>query len=72
MINIGQSFYQEDLIYPLNMNRINSIREDLKNNILKQYEIANKYNVSRQTIRNINLGVSFFDEKIDYPIRKNK
>lgn len=72
MINIGQSFYQKDLIYPLNMNRINSIREDLKNNILKQYEIANKYNVSRQTIRNINLGISFFDERIDYPIRKNK
>lgn len=32
-------------------------------------ELAEKYNVHRDTIRNINLGISWFSEELSYPLR---
>lgn len=45
------------------------IKKDLKNTKLKFTQIAEKYNVSRFVITNINLGRTYFIEKENYPIR---
>ena len=51
---------------------LDSIIEDLK--ICNEYltEIAKKYNVPLNTIHGINSGSTYYNEKLDYPIRKEK
>lgn len=44
---------------------------DLKNTNLTTIQLGEKYSVSKDTISSINTGKSWFDEKIEYPIRKN-
>lgn len=47
------------------------IKQKLKNNLeLSLTEIANQYNVSLSCISNINVGKTFYDKNINYPIRK--
>ena len=47
------------------------IKQKLKNNLeLSLTEIASQYNVSLSCISNINVGKTFYDKNIDYPIRK--
>ena len=44
---------------------------DLKNTNLTTIQLGKKYYVSKDTISSINTGKSWFNEEIDYPIRKN-
>lgn len=46
------------------------IKEELKTSLLSSEEIGKKYGVSGRTIRSINTGESWYDDNIDYPIRK--
>lgn len=49
----------------------NEIKDKLKNNLeLSLTEIAAQYNVSLSCISNINVGKTFYDKDIKYPIRK--
>lgn len=49
---------------------VTEIKELLLNPHLTLSEIAKKYEVSYRTISNINLGKTYFDEDVEYPIRK--
>lgn len=48
------------------------IKQDLKDNVLTQMEIANKYLVSHSLISQINTGKMWHNNEISYPIRDNK
>lgn len=77
-INSGLLWYDENIIYPIRIEntalfkkeRMENIIYDLLNSSLTQKEIATKYNVSRTTITAINRGQNFYQNDIDYPIRK--
>lgn len=51
---------------------LDSIINDLQHDELSIVEIANKYDVSRNTITNINNGTSYYNKDLTYPIRKVK
>lgn len=77
-INLGQLWYDETLTYPIRTmqayegkeQRAKKIKNDLLNTNLTQKEIAKKYNVGRTTITAINNGKNFFEENLNYPLRK--
>lgn len=48
---------------------VEEIRDLLRNTKIPYEEIANKYNVSKATISNINTGSRWNDESITYPLR---
>ena len=48
----------------------NEIKDLLQHSNLTQLEIAKKYGVAQGTIYDFNTGDSWYDENIDYPIRK--
>lgn len=54
----------------LSFKEIEEITKLLKNTELGNIEIANKYNVSENTISGINTGY-YWKRRLDYPIRKN-
>ncbi|MBR2247054.1 MAG: hypothetical protein IJ880_08530 [Bacilli bacterium] len=78
-INKGIIWNNENLTYPIRCEdtkdfkkeRANKIKYDLINTNLTQIEIGKKYGVGRTTITAINQGQNFFDEELDYPLRKN-
>lgn len=78
-INNGIIWHNDDLEYPIRkeinknfkIERANLIKNDLLNSNLTQKEIGEKYNVGRTTVTAINQGQNFFDESLDYPLRKN-
>lgn len=77
MINIGKSFKQDNINYPIRTNYknlpIKLIIEDLKDNKLTTKEISEKYNTNRTTISNINNGKDkYFIKEEQYPIRKGR
>lgn len=51
---------------------LNSIKEDLEQEVLTEKEIAEIYNCCRNTIQQINTGKTYPNSKWDYPLRKNK
>lgn len=51
---------------------LNKIIQDLKNTLIPQTELAKIYNVPINTIHGINQGLTYFDKRYDYPIRKEK
>lgn len=77
-INLGELWYNEKLAYPLRKEDTFDFREERKDNILydllntklTQKEIAKKYNISRTTVTAINRGQNYYQENIEYPIRK--
>lgn len=77
-INSGLLWYDENTVYPIRIEntasfkkeRMENIVYDLLNSSLTQKDIAKKYNVSRTTITAINNGQNFYQDNIDYPIRK--
>lgn len=78
-INHGYSHHKDEIQYPirkkLGLQKISEeqlfeIRKYLKDTCLSYQEIANLYGVSKGAIYHINKGLTFFDNKIDYPIRK--
>ena len=50
--------------------KLPEIIKDLQENKLTIQEISMKYDLSRNSISNINLGNTYFNKNIDYPIRK--
>jgi group I intron endonuclease len=48
------------------------LHKDLKDANISLNQLAIKYNCDKTVIYNINNGLTYFDDKIDYPIRKNK
>lgn len=77
-INLGQLWYDEAIVYPIRKEntrqfkkeRMENIIQDLLYTSLTQKEIAIKYSVSRTTITAINRGQNFYQDNINYPIRK--
>lgn len=55
----------------LTYKEIDLIKEELKNSNLSQRLIAEKYKVNEHTISSINTGKTWYDDNIEYPIRKN-
>lgn len=51
--------------------KLQDIIYDLRNTNLTTVELGKKYSVSKDTISSINTGKSWYDEELDYPIRKN-
>lgn len=49
----------------------NILLNDTNNNVSHKY-LAEKYNVSKDTIRDINVGRSWYDENLSYPLRISK
>lgn len=54
----------------LTQNEVKEIKELLLNSTLTQTEIGNKYNIGLNSICAINNGRAYYDENIEYPIRK--
>ena len=81
-INNGKRWKRDDLEYPLstrNNSRLHNYRdwvrpvqEDLINSDLKITEIAQKYNKAYSTIKKINYGNSYYDNKYQYPLTSNR
>ena len=78
-INCGRSQYQSNLTYPLRVenfsnrdNSVNMIINDLISTNISFEELATKYNCSFSTIRRINIGESYHDNKYNYPLRRIK
>lgn len=61
--NVASKFTQED---------INTIIHLLETTSIPMTKIAQEYNCSRNTIERLNSGITYFNSKIDYPIRKEK
>lgn len=78
-INQGIAYYKEWLIYPLREGKTKNplyncweeIIDLLKNTNIQQKDIAKRYNVGCAAVSDINLGRSYRQDNIDYPIRKN-
>lgn len=77
-INTGKIYYREYLQYPIRQSKefktrqiLPNIITDLQKTNLTQKEIAKKYNISQMTVSNINLGNSWHDNSLVYPLRKN-
>lgn len=78
-INQGTSHHKDWLNYPLRQgktanplyNHWREIIDLLQNSDMQQKDIAKKFNVGYATISNINLGRSYRQENINYPIREN-
>ena len=64
----GQS--NRNVLSTLNIDDINSIRQLLRTTILTNEEIGVRFNVHATTISGINTGRLWFDNQIEYPIRK--
>ena len=76
-INIGKTFYNKDIIYPIRKNKnhelseeeINEIVNLLINNKITIYKIANKFQVSYNTIKKIKNGELYKNNNLIYPLR---
>lgn len=51
---------------------LNAIINDLQNTLTPQTDLAKKYNVSINTIHGINKGSTYFNNNLNYPLRKEK
>lgn len=51
---------------------LKNIKNDLEQEILSEAEIAEIYNCCRNTIQQINTGITYFNPEWKYPLRKNK
>ena len=80
MINTGKYFYDEKDVYPLcnkgcrkidNEIWVNGIIEDILHTNLSLNKIAEKWEKSYSTVKNINSGRSHKNENLQYPLRKN-
>lgn len=76
-INQGKAYFREYLTYPLRMGKMKYQQEylpllikDLINTSIPQTELAKKYNISRQTVSEVNTGKKGRRKDIIYPIRK--
>lgn len=77
-INTGKLWNLDDIDYPIRKEttkdfkkeRAAHIKEDLLYTNLTQKEIGEKYGVGRTTITAINNGQNYFDDTLDYPLRK--
>lgn len=78
-INQGRIRWRSWLQYPLRQGKIYNpgcryileIIDLLKNSNKTQTEIAKQFNISKNTVSQINLGKSYAQEGVDYPIRKD-
>ena len=79
-INEGIIWKDETLSYPLrpwkkseklSSDKIQQIQQDLLNTKITQKDLAVKYNVKRNIITAINLGESYKNNSLSYPLRKN-
>lgn len=77
-INKGTKHHRDNEIYPLNSmthgrklegNDIEKIKDLLINTNLTQTEIAQQYNVCSTVISRINLGKTYKDSNLNYPLR---
>lgn len=78
-INTGKRHHDSSEKYPLysmtqgrklDLNTINKIIDILKNTNLSQQDIANKFGVTQTTVSRINLGKTYRNNNLSYPIRK--
>lgn len=78
MINTGKYFYSDEDTYPLcnkgcrkqdNEKWVNGIIFDIINSNLSLSQIAEKWNKSYSTVKNINAGRSHKKEELKYPLR---
>lgn len=78
MINTGKYFYSDEDTYPLcnkgcrkkdNEIWVNGIIQDILNTNLSLIKIAEKWNKSYSTVKNINSGRSHKKENLKYPLR---
>ena len=78
-INQGISYHKDWLTYPLRKGKTKNplyscwkdIIDLLKNTNLQQKDIAKQFNVGCAAVSNINLGRSYRQNNLEYPIRKN-
>ena len=79
MINTGKYFYSDEYTYPLcnkgcrkqdNEKWVAGIIEDLLNSNLTSKKIAEKWDKSYSTVKNINAGRAHKQENLTYPLRK--
>lgn len=77
-INLGKSYKQKDLKYPIydlkqkEIEYVNQVIDLLKNTDLSIEDIANIVNRSVSNIDRINRGITLRQDDVKYPIRKNK
>ena len=78
-INQGRAYFREYLTYPIRKGKMKQqqeylplLIEDLKYSSLTQKELAKKYQISIQTVSNINRGHTGHQNSIIYPIRDDK
>lgn len=78
-INQGRVYFRKYLTYPLRKGKMKYQQEylprllwDLQNSSLSQDDLAKKYNVSKQTISDVNVGRTGRQDNLTYPIRSER
>lgn len=78
-INQGRAYFREYLTYPIRKGKMKKQEEylpllifDLQNTQIPQKDLAKKYNISSQTVSNVNVGRAGKQKDIIYPIRSDK
>lgn len=82
MINKGQRYHQDNIIYPIR-NRVNQCKykklnndeflclvEEIINTNIPFPQLSYKYGISTTTVYNINSGKTRFNKDYNYPLRK--
>lgn len=64
----GQNVVPHILTYP----QVEEIQNLLLTTRINQTEIGNKYGISQVSVSQINRGIIWYNEDLDYPLRKNK
>lgn len=78
-INAGRSWHKDNYSYPIrrinfgsDKEVINALKDDLIYTTDSFDVLADIYNCSFSTIRRINIGESYYDSKLNYPLRKKR
>lgn len=77
-INQGRAYFREYLNYPIRKGKMKYQKEylpllifDLQNTNISQIDLAKKYQISAQTVSEVNTGKKGHQDNLEYPIRKN-
>lgn len=77
-INQGRAWKRDYLTYPIRLGKMKraeeihpQIRDLLLNTKIPQKEIAKQFNISQQTVSEINMGKKGYVQNLEYPLRKN-
>lgn len=73
-INVGNTYHMDNIEYPIRLledERVQLIKDLLSQTNLSLNDIAKMSGHTKSSVNNINQGRAFYDQSVEYPIRKN-